>query len=95
MEACGIRLVSRESYPLCLLKLLVWVFFSLLGAADGPPRRGCGGRAGREPGLRAAPGARSPCPAAGLRAAGLREEPAVPPEAGPDVRGGGVGAPPS
>lgn len=56
-------------------------------------RRGCVvARAGRAPGtLRRARRPLAVPGAAGLRAAGLREEPAFPPAAGPEVRGGGGG----
>lgn len=61
-------------------------------AARGPPAGCAAARAGREPGtLRRAPRLLAQPRASVLRAAGLREEPAIPPAARPDVRPGGGG----
>lgn len=73
--------------------LIFFLFFNVLGGGPVALRQGCVvARAGRAPGtLRRARRPLAVPGAAGLCAAGLREEPAFPPAARPDVRGGGGG----
>lgn len=90
-----------ERTALCIfLNFLDLIFFFFLmfsaEAAGGPAAGlpgGARGQGARDSPPRPAPA--SPARARGAARLGLREEPAIPPAAEPDVRGVGVGAPPS